>query len=101
MPPSFNLGIVQHRVLLREMSKNNYAAKVSDWMLKPIFVNQMIKADALMAKFQAFHQHLFIVQDNLGRTIGLVTMEDVFEELFGEIYDEKDIRFKMMPPKPL
>jgi putative hemolysin len=92
-------GIVQHRILLREMAKDNHSSKVRDWMLEPIFVNQMIKADALMEKFQSFHQHLFIVQDNLGQNVGLVTMEDVFEELFGEIYDEKDIRFKMMTRK--
>ena len=44
-----------------------------------------------MSKFQAHHQHLFIVQDTYGRDVGLVTMEDVLEELFGEIYDEKDL----------
>lgn len=90
------VGIVQHRILLREMAKDNYSAKISDWMLKPIFVNHMMKADGLMEKFQSFHQHLFIVQDNYGHNIGLVTMEDVLEELFGEIYDEKDVRFKMI-----
>ena len=95
------VGVVQHRVLLREIAKENQGSKISDWMLKPIYVNQMIKADLLMEKFQTFHQHLFIVQDNLGKNVGLVTMEDVFEELFGEIYDEKDIRFKMMARKPL
>ena len=93
------VGIVEHRVLLREMAKDNYNSKIKDWMLKPILVNQMIKADVLMEQFQAFHQHLFIVQDNYGNTVGLVTMEDVLEELFGEIYDEKDIRFKMMSRK--
>ncbi len=90
------VGVVQHRILLREMAKDNYDIKVNDLMLKPIFINHMMKADALMEKFQSFHQHLFIVQDNLNRTIGLVTMEDVLEELFGEIYDEKDVRFKLL-----
>ncbi len=90
------VGIVEHRVLLREMAKDNHEAKIRQWMIKPIFVNQMTKADVLMEKFQSFHQHLFIVQDNQARNVGLVTMEDVLEELFGEIYDEKDIRFKMM-----
>ena len=89
-------GIVQHRVLLREILKDNTATKISDWMLKPIFVNQMMKADTLLQKFKSFHQHLFVVQDNFGRNIGIVTMEDVLEELFGEIYDEKDIRLRMM-----
>ena len=90
------VGIVQHRVLLREMAKDSYSARIRDWMLKPIFVNHMMKADGLMEKFQSFHQHLFIVQDNYGHNVGLVTMEDVLEELFGEIYDEKDVRFKMI-----
>ncbi len=90
------VGIVQHRILLRELAKDNDGARVSEWMLKPIYVNHMMKADALMEKFQSFHQHLFIVQDNYGHNVGLVTMEDVLEELFGEIYDEKDVRFKMI-----
>lgn len=88
------VGIVQHRILLREMSKDNLKSKIKAWMLKPIFVHHMMKTDALMEKFQSLHQHLFIVRDNAGKNIGLVSMEDVLEELFGEIYDEKDIRFK-------
>lgn len=88
------VGIVQHRILLREMAKDNLNSKIKDWMLVPIFVNQMIKTDALMEKFQSLHQHLFIVRDHASQNIGLVSMEDVLEELFGEIYDEKDIRFK-------
>ena len=60
-------------------------------MTEPIFVNSLTKADALLEKFQAYQQHLFIVEDFQGKHLGLVTMEDVLEELFGEIYDEKDI----------
>ncbi len=95
--PTHVIGIVQHRMLLREMAKDNDKIKISSIMLKPIFVNHMLKLDALMEKFQTFHQHLFIVKDNLGKNIGLVSMEDVLEELFGEIYDEKDIRLKNLP----
>ncbi len=85
------VGTVQHRILLREIAKDNYRAKVRDFMTEPIFVNWFTKADGLLEKFQAYHQHLFIVQDSKGKDVGLVTMEDVLEELFGEIYDEKDI----------
>ncbi|HQP10468.1 MAG TPA: hemolysin family protein [Candidatus Omnitrophota bacterium] len=84
------VGTVQHRLLLSELAKDNYQAKIRDFMTKPIFVDSMTKADALLEKFQLYHQHLFIVQDARGKDIGLVTMEDVLEELFGEIYDEKD-----------
>jgi len=85
------VGTVQHRILLREIAKDNYKAHIRDFMSEPIFVNWFTKADALLEKFQAYQQHLFIVQDAEGKDVGLVTMEDVLEELFGEIYDEKDI----------
>jgi len=93
--PSDIVGTVQHRILLREIAKDNYQARIRDFMVDPIFVNWFTKADTLLEKFQAYHQHLFIVQDSKGKDVGLVTMEDVLEELFGEIYDEKD----MIKPK--
>lgn len=85
------VGVVEHRVLLREMAKDNYETTVRDFMMDALFVNWFMKADALLEKFQACHQHLFIVQDAEKKKVGLVTMEDVLEELFGEIYDEKDV----------
>ena len=84
------VGIAQQRILLREIAKDNYEAKIKDFMTRPIFVNENEKADDLLSKFQAYHQHLFIVQDKEGRNVGIVSMEDVLEELFGEIYDERD-----------
>ena len=50
-------------------------------------------ADTLLEKFRSYHQHFFIVRDARGKNIGIITMEDVLEELFGEIYDEKDAKF--------
>lgn len=96
--PKDIVGMVQHRVLLREIAKDNYNECVKDFMTEPIFVNWFTKADELLEKFQAYNQHLFIVQDTNGKDVGLVTMEDVLEELFGEIYDEKDIVPKGTPP---
>ena len=84
------VGVVQHRVLLREIAKDNYEACVQDFMTEPIFISHLARADTLLEKFRTYHQHLFIVQNEMGKNIGLVTMEDVLEELFGEIYDEKD-----------
>jgi len=84
------VGVVEHRILLREMARDHYHVRVRDFMTAPIFVNSLIKADALLEKFQATHQHFFIVQDSHGKDVGSITMEDVLEELFGEIYDEKD-----------
>jgi CBS domain containing-hemolysin-like protein len=85
------VGICQHRVLLQEIAADNHAARVRDFMRKPIFVNENERADNLLEKFRFYNQHLFIVKDRFKKNIGLVTMEDVLEELFGEIYDEKDL----------
>ncbi len=84
------IGTCQQRVLLREIAKDNYGARIKDFLLRPIFVNENEKADDLLSKFQAYHQHLFIVRDKAGKNIGIISMEDILEELFGEIYDEKD-----------
>ncbi|MCG8431264.1 MAG: hemolysin family protein [Candidatus Omnitrophica bacterium] len=83
-------GIAQQRVLLREIARDNYTAKVYEYMARPIFVAETEKADHLLEKFQSYNQHLFIVQDSRKQNVGLLTMEDVLEELFGEIYDERD-----------
>ncbi|MFH1338664.1 MAG: hemolysin family protein [Candidatus Omnitrophota bacterium] len=84
------VGICSQRSLLREIAKDNYEAKVRDFISRPIFVEENETADKLLEKFQAYHQHLFIVQNNAKQNAGILTMEDVLEELFGEIYDEKD-----------
>lgn len=85
-------GICQQRMLLREIANDNYEARLKDFMSKPVFVNEDEKADGLLEKFRSYHQHLFIVRDKKGKNIGIITMEDVLEELFGEIYDERDIK---------
>ncbi len=87
------IGICQQRVLLREIANGNHAVHLRDFMSKPIFVAENEKADNLLEKFRSYHQHLFIVKDKHGKNAGIITMEDVLEELFGEIYDEKDIKF--------
>jgi len=84
------VGICQQRALLKEIANDNYDTRVKDFMSKPIFVDEKEKADNLLEKFRSYHQHLFIVRTGRGENVGIITMEDVLEELFGEIYDEKD-----------
>ena len=66
-------------------------AMVSDFLAPPFYMHHLLKADVLLEKFQACHEHLFVVKDGSGKDIGLMGMEDVLEELFGEIYDERDV----------
>jgi len=86
------VGVCQQRVLLREIARDNESKQVKELMSRPIFVNDHEQAGRLLEKFRDYHQHLFVVQDAKKQNIGIMTMEDVLEELFGEIYDEKDSR---------
>jgi putative hemolysin len=58
---------------------------------KPYYVPESMKADELLVVFQRRTQHMAIVVGEYGETVGLVTIEDVVEEIVGEIYDEHDI----------
>jgi CBS domain containing-hemolysin-like protein len=58
---------------------------------KPFYVPGSMTADKLLVKLQRRTEHLAIVVGDYGETVGLATLEDVLEEVVGEIYDEEDI----------
>lgn len=61
-------------------------------LIRPVkFVAATMKVDALIQDFQDSKNHIAMVIGEYGEVIGLVTLEDAMEELFGEIYDEHDI----------
>ena len=63
---------------------------ITNIMKPPVYAPTTLKLSKLLKLFQAQKTHLIIVLDEFGGTEGIVTMEDVLEELVGEIYDEHD-----------
>ena len=68
----------------------SFNTKVKEIMRPPMFVPETMKIWDLFMEFKNKKVHMAIVVDEFGGTAGLVTLEDVIEELIGEIYDEYD-----------
>lgn len=64
---------------------------ISEFIAPVVFVAATMKIFDLLKKMQQLNTHMAIVIDEYGGTSGLVTMEDIIEELVGEIYDEHDV----------
>ena len=63
---------------------------IKDMITLPIFVSKSTKINEVMKLMQKEKKHMAIVIDEYGGTSGIITMEDCFEEVFGEVYDEHD-----------
>jgi putative hemolysin len=99
--PDNIVGVVHYRDLLRVWRERRFANErrrtarpfhLADWMRKPLVVPETKPLDELIANFRQSHSHLALVVDEFGSVSGIVTMEDVFEQVFGEIEDEHDAR---------
>ena len=64
--------------------------KLTDIMTPPVFIHRTEKIDDLLNLLQKNKSHIAVVIDEYGGTLGIVTMEDIIEELVGDIWDEHD-----------
>jgi len=84
------VGVVYRIELLTALAKDQHDKTVADFMHEAVFVDETMRVDHLLPFFQKKRTHLAIVTNEFGGTSGLVTLEDVLEELVGEIVDETD-----------
>ena len=83
------VGILYVKHLLKELAEGRQAS-LSDLMLEPVFIPKSMKLNAIMDEFRRRRTHMAVVADEYGGITGIVTMEDVLEQLVGEIWDEND-----------
>jgi len=86
------IGVLLAKDLLRYSSrKGSDHFSLRDILRKPAFVPESKRLNVLLKEFRASRNHLAIVVDEYGSVAGMVTIEDVLEQIVGEIEDEHDI----------
>jgi len=84
------VGIVHVRDVLKSLENNEKIISLESIMREPIFVSQEKRVSDLLKEMQGRQSHMAIVVDEFGGVEGCVTLEDLLEEIVGEIRDEKD-----------
>ncbi len=85
------IGVLQIRKYIKEYLKEGGKADLRSLLDPPYFVHASMKIDDLLAKMSKECINMAIVTDSYGGTRGIVTVEDILEELVGEIWDEDDV----------
>ena len=77
---------------LLSLSLNKGLVVLQDIVYPAVFFHDTKKVSELLKEFQKGHTHIALVNDSKGNIAGLVTLEDLLEEIVGEIEDEYDTR---------
>ena len=85
------VGFVHVRDVLKELEKENKMKSLEQISRKPVFASQEKMVSALLKEMKGRKTHMAIVVDEHGGVEGLVTLEDLLEEIVGEIEDESDL----------
>ncbi|WAU76971.1 CBS domain-containing protein [Acinetobacter sp. TR3] len=85
------VGILLAKDLLPFLTERNVKVDIHSLMRQPVFVPESARSDQVLRMLKNTQTHIAIVIDEYGSTSGLVTLEDILEEIVGEIEDEHDI----------
>jgi CBS domain containing-hemolysin-like protein len=92
------IGVLYAKDLLKRVHENKDGVKLSSLGRAPTFVPEQKKVSELLREMQDQRVHMAIVVDEYGGTAGLVTIEDLIEEIVGEIVDEYDKEEPLVEP---
>ena len=83
------IGILYLNHFLKALTEND-KPDIRSHLMPPVFVYKTAKLPGVLAKLRTARQHLAVVSDEYGGVLGVVSMEDVLEEIVGDIWDETD-----------
>ena len=92
------IGVVQIRRYIREYLRRGEYPSLRSILDEPCFVHLSASVDELREELSRRKLNMAVVTDNYGGTAGIVTVEDILEELVGEIYDEEDVAEEAFRP---
>ncbi len=83
------IGVLHLNRFLKAMTAGE-AVDLRQWLMEPCYVYKTMKLPEVLAAFRKAKQHLAVVVDEYGGTLGIISMEDVLEKVVGDIWDETD-----------
>ncbi len=92
------IGILSEKELFSHLLMYN-EVDIRELLRDPVFVVESMKISTLLPKLQKSKVHMAIVLDEYGGTAGLLTLEDILEEIVGEIWDEQDEKTSLITKK--
>ena len=92
------IGILYVKDVFRRIARGDRQLALRQFLRPAVFVPETKKVDALLREMQKDKVHIAIVVDEYGGTAGLVTIEDLVEEIVGEIRDEYDVEHELVLP---
>lgn len=97
--PDHIVGVVYAKDLLRYWGAHDDQLAITAVMRPAYFIPETKKIEELLQEFRVKRVHMAIVVDEYGGTSGLVTIEDLLEEIVGDIQDEYDLEEEMIQPQ--
>ena len=93
------VGVVYAKDLLRSWGANDETLTLTEVMRTPYFIPETKRIDDLLMDFRTRRVHMAIAVDEYGGTSGLITIEDLLEEIVGDIQDEYDLEVPWLLPQ--
>ena len=85
--PARVVGVLYAKDLLNYISRDDSEMRVRQLMKDPLVVEPGMKVETLFRRFRQLKRHIAVIEDKQGRALGVVTMEDILEQMFGELWE--------------